>query len=380
MSRGSYALLVALLTAPGWLSAQQPITTMTYEEAISRLQGHSVPEYWPSRVQGLSARLDTLARGSARVIAITPGGRPVHLVTYGELDSVPRRANFNSAIGARDARYYMDRSARRKPVVLFVGPVHGQEVEGLVGLVNLIHVMETGRDLLGRDRSELRSLGERCRLLIIPTGNPDGVARFEPGHLNGLALADLEFWGQGTWADGTLLGWPGAKQRHPMVGEDVGHLGSYFNDAGVNPMHDEFFHPMSGEASAILDAARLEGPDLAVSLHSHGSAPTLVRTAYVPVEVQEAVRELHRAYNAELAARGLPTQALVEVKAEAGNPPAPFNLSSALYHVSGAVSFLHENSHGLVGYAELSLEQLLEVELALYEVMLRYALSMHGSG
>ena len=37
---------------------------------------------------------------------------------------------------------------RKKPVVFFVGPVHGHEVEALTGLVNLIHIMETGRDLL----------------------------------------------------------------------------------------------------------------------------------------------------------------------------------------------------------------------------------------
>ena len=59
---------------------------------------------------------------------------------------------------------------------------------------------------------------------------------------------DLRFWGQGTWKDGTLCDWPACKRQHPMAGENIGFLGCYFNDAGINPMHDEFFAPMSPEA------------------------------------------------------------------------------------------------------------------------------------
>ena len=52
-------------------------------------------------------------------------------------------------------------------------------------------------------------------------------------------------------------------------------------------MHDEFFAPLGPEAPAILRVAIREGPDLAVSLHSHQSAPAVLRPAYVPLEQQE---------------------------------------------------------------------------------------------
>jgi hypothetical protein len=54
---------------------------------------------------------------------------------------------------------------------------------------------------------------------------------------------------------------------------DVGILGAYFNDDGVNLMHDDFFLPMARETDAILRLARGEAPDVAVSLHSHESPP-----------------------------------------------------------------------------------------------------------
>ena len=360
-----------------WLRRQAPDGPrpgyMSREQALANLRGHTVPAFWPTRVEQVEARVSTLRRGMARVIATSPGGRAVHLVTYGEKEPGSSRANFNSAAGGRDLAAYRDRSLRTKPVLLLVGPVHGQEAEGLAGLMNLIEVMETGRDLLGRDQSALRALGERTRLLNVPTGNPDGVARFRPGHLVGLTRADKEYWGQGTWADDSLVGHPFSKLRHPMVGPDVGNLGSYFNDAGVNPMHEELTRPFSAEAPAILDVARAEAPDLAVSLHSRIPAPAILRPSYVPLEVQEEVRSLARRYNALLEARGIPTSPLPQVGPEEGDPPPYFNLVSALYHVGGATPFTHENTHG-VTEAPLGLVEILDAELLLFEAMLRHAL------
>lgn len=367
-------LLLSILALPLLAYAQE---TMTYEEAIERIPNRDIPAFWIGKVDGLSARLDTLERGDVRVIAVSPGGRPIHLVTYGDYEPAPKKANYNSAMGAGDAAYYADKSGRQKPVILFVGPVHGQETEGLTGLVNLIHIMETGYDLAGRDQSRLRKLAEQTRMLIIPTANPDGVARFVPQTLIGMELADLQFWGQGTWNDGTLIGWPDAKQQHPMKGDNVGFRGCYFNDAGVNPMHDEFFRPMSTEAPAILDLARSEAPDLAVSLHSHAQPPVPLRPAYVPLEVQQSIRVLAAIYFDLLEQRGLPRGSLFEPRAESGT--TPFNLVSAIYHVSGASVFTHECPHGLSDYEErmgqkLTLTDILDLQLALYEAMLQFAL------
>jgi len=350
---------------------------MTTEEAIARIPDRELPAFWVGDVATIARRCASLKQAEVRVIATSPGSRPLYLVAYGEREVVPARANFNSAIGGRDPAAFVDKAARRRPVVLFVGPVHGQETEGLTGLANLIEVMETGHDRRGQPQPALQELGRRCRLLIIPDGNPDGLARFAARTLQGMEADDIRFWGQGTWADGSLCSWPECKRQHPMAGPNVGFRGCYFDDAGVNPMHDEFFNPLGPEAPAILKVAQREGPEMAVSLHSHAGNPTVLRTAFVPLEVQEQARDLARDYYALCDERGLPHGGLYEAQPEKGPVPAPFNLTSALYHISGANAFTFECPHGVRGEkaCQVSLEQILEIQLALYEAMLRWALA-----
>ncbi len=352
------------------------IETMTYEEAIERIPDENPPSFWIGSLEKLQDRLDEVHRGTVETLTSSPGARPIHLVTYGERESVESRANFNSAVASREPSNYVDRSERERPVVFFVGPVHGHEVEGLTGLCNFLSVLESGEDLRGREQQTLRDLAEECRIVVIPCGNPDGLARFEPRSLCGMSLADLEFWGQGTWADDRLIGWPHAKQLHPMAGDEVGFLGCYFNDDGVNPMHDEPFDPMGPEEPAIIGAIRREAPAVTVSLHSHGYPPTFHRPKYVPLDVQADSREIHRDYNALLAEQGFPRSALHDVAAESGNPPPYFNLVSAAYHVSGTIGLLHECPHGLIGenMFDISHEGVLDVQLALYEAILRHAI------
>ena len=157
-----------------------------------------------------------------------------------------------------------------------------------------------------------------------------------------------------------------------MAGDDIGFLGCYFDDKGINPMHDEFFAPMGPEAPAILKVAADEGPDLAVSLHSHENKPAVLRPAYVTAEVQQDIRSLAEHCYALLAQRDLPHAGLFEVKSEGGKNPSPFNLTSALYHVSGASSFTFECPHGLKDGCEVSFDQILDIQLSLYEAMLKY--------
>ncbi len=357
--------------------------SMTYEQALQRIPKRKLPEFWVGDREGLKQCLSNPKKGRVKTIATTPGGRPVQLVTFGQYEPARHKANFNSAIGGRMPSAYMDKVGRQKPVVFFVGPVHGHEVEALTGLANFIRVMETGRDMAGRDQSELRALGQKCRLLIVPAGNPDGIARFAPRSLQGMKLNDVRFWGQGTWDDDTFCGWPESKRQHPMRGDNTGFLGCYFNDDGINPMHDEFFAPMGPEAPAILNVAKEEGPDLAVSLHSHSSNPALLRPAYVTTEIQEEVRALAERCYALLEQRGLPHAARpFSVASEGGKNPAPFNLTSALYHVSGATPFTFECPHGIISEraCRVSIKETLDIQLTLYEAMLRHAIEKKKSG
>ncbi len=359
------------------MAQAEKLGKMTYGEALARIPASAVPGFWVGDLEGIHRHVERVTRGQVRTIATSPGGRPVYLVTYGQSEAWQRCANYNSAIGAREPDAFLARDARARPVVAFIGPVLGHETEGLTGLVNLVAVMETGCDLRGRVHPTLRAMADQCRLLIVPCANPDGLARFEPRLLNGMGLDDLRFWGQGTWSDDTLCGWPGCKRFHPMRGDGVGFLGCYFNDAGINPMHDEFFAPMSDEVEAILQLVREEAPDLAVSLHSHEDPPALLRPAYVPLEVQTSVSELAAKADVRLEAEGVCHGQPFEPSAECGPHPASFNLTSAIHHTSGATAFTFECPHGTCGdtaYA-VSPEKILDIQFALYESTLVGALS-----
>lgn len=341
-----------------------------------------IPDFYKSRLSDIDDEIENLKTGMAKAVAVSPGGRPVYAVYYGEKDDFHSQANYNSAVAARNPAYFARKEAGTKPVIFFIGPVHGQEVENIVGMVNLIHVAETGKDYRGKDWSSLKGKLEKCRVIIIPCGNPDGRKRCPYDSFVGLPTAIMTKYGQGTRKDGSLYGWPGAKAVHPMKG-DVGILGAYFNDDGINPMHDDWFRPMADETKAILDMARSEVPDLTVSLHSHENKPRILPAHYVPWFMKERVQDLTRRLNDRYERAGLPhipEEWIGEpgIEDEQFPPRTSFNLIGALHHVSGTMAFTFECSHGTVSEdspeAFVSHGDILDIQLHLYEEMLDYAL------
>ena len=74
--------------------------------------------------------------------------------------------------------------------------------------------------------------------------------------------------------------------------------------------------------------------------------------------------------------RSLPHVELFEIEDESGTVPPAFNLLSALYHVSGTAVFTFESPHGLSTeeWENRSHDRLLDIQLTLYESMMRHAL------
>jgi len=189
-------------------------------------------------------------------------------------------------------------------------------------------------------------------------------------------------YGQGTRKDGSLWGWPDAKSVHPMKG-DVGILGAYFNDDGINPMQDEYFSPMAEETAAILEIAKTEAPDIAVSLHSHENKPMILQPSYVAMFMKNRVYDLAKQLNERYKNSGLPYQQNEYMwKPQVDDPEFPpnvtFNLISALHHISGTMAFTYECCHGSVSEnpraPKVSYEEILDIELNLFDVMLDYIL------
>lgn len=344
-----------------------------------------IPLFYGSTLNVIEEEVDRVKKGEVKAVATSPGGFPVYAVYYGVKENFSSQANYNSAVAARNAGYYARKDSASKPVVFFLGPVHGHEVEGIAGLINLIHVAETGKDRRGKEWNSLQGKLEQCRVIIIPCGNPDGRLRCPYDSFVGLPVEIMTKYGQGTRTDGSSWGWPGAKSLHPMKG-NVGILGAYFNDEGINMMHDDWFSPMATETEAILDIARQEAPDLTVSLHSHHQKSRILPAHYVPWYLKTQIDTLTLRVNRRYASAGLPNIpedwfSRPGVEDEYFPPLTSFNLISALHHVSGTMAFTFECSHGTVTDAEpeptVSYQDILGIQLHLYEEMLDYALEKH---
>ncbi len=339
-------------------------------------QNMDLPDFWRGKVEDVAEAVEKIEKGEVEVIARSPGGRNVHLVSYGERDDFASQANYNSACGAGNPGYYAHKTDKTKPVVLFVGPVHGQEMEAIVGLVNLIHIGETGKDLRGKSWKDLADNLSKCRVLIIPCGNPDGRDRCPLDSFVGVERKIMTHYGQGSTKDGDDYGWPGAKRLHPMKG-DVGFLGAYFNDDGINMMHDEFFNPMAEETRAIMKVAQEEAPDYIAVLHSHGNAPAVLQATYVPRYIKTRIRKFSHQLADRYQREELPNHRLPEPEEDGLKfPPPTFNLTSAIHHICGGTSFTFECSHGLKEpeYPQVSHDQILDIQLILYDELLKFAL------
>lgn len=303
--------------------------------------------FWKTKPADVEAMLDDAKLGKVHTLCKSAGEHTIRYITYGEPVDYSRQANYSSACGAKDTRYYADREGKR-PTILLLGATHGQEMEGVAALMNLICLLETGLDLRGKAVPELIDTfaASDCRLIIIPIYNYDGRVRCLTDSMIGEPLDSLRYHGQGTWKDGSLCGWPECKAIHPIK-DAAGFLGAYYNDDGVNLMHDNFFSPMAEETKALLALCDREAPECIIGLHGGDNCTNvLLQPDYVPLETKEGVYRLASAVAEYQEAHGLKSN-VESVNEHIGMPPPSFNLTTALHHVCGAVSSTYESNEGL---------------------------------
>ena len=343
----------------------------------------AVPAYWKTKLEDVESLMKTVKKGTAKVVAKSPGGRDVWLVEYGEKQDFNRTANYSSACGAKHPKFYADKVGK-KPVIFIIGAEHGSEMEGVAGITNLIQMIETGKDFKGETNPYLAECINHCRLLIIPIACPDGRARFPYESLVGVKYLDFRHYGQGRWKhNGELCMYPGCKEVHPIK-EASSVLGAYFNDNGYNLVHDNFFGTMQPENRAIFDIADAEAPDYTLHLHGGGNVQNEIDHAnYLPMYLRELVQDLKLKAKAEATKHGLPMLLNKIRTKDAVFPPETFNIMSALHYACGTASILYESNQGLdyTGVREIEPEweavldhdQILLHHYILFEQTIRFA-------
>lgn len=321
------------------------------------LEAENPPDFWVSTVDGVASYLqDHVHLGEVVVIGKSAGGRPIRAVLYGRAREGKGTTTFSGAIGAGSMRAYFGPDFDKK-VYMAMASIHGGEFEGIVGLVNLLSVLETGKDLRGKPWPEIVAAAGRIdRLIVIPIVNMDGRARvpLRMEAFHGFDGTINQYMNTGGWLDGKLIGWPECKVFIPLDFNRTQFPGGYPNDNGVNLMHDDFLGARQPETQALFDLAARERPDLILNLHTGASSPYYYTRMLRPVAedaLTPAFDGLYRSVHTALAKAGL--QYSSDPAAESDPSHAPkgvFNLDTALDYHCGALSVVVESpSHGYAG-------------------------------
>jgi hypothetical protein len=119
-----------------------------------------IPSFWLTTVDEVADFLkNNVRKGQLEIIGTSAGGRPIYAVTYGNPRQGIGTTTFSGSIGFGNVRAYRGPD-HEKTVYMGMSAVHGGELEGIAGTVNLISVIETGRDLRGREWPDIQRIAE----------------------------------------------------------------------------------------------------------------------------------------------------------------------------------------------------------------------------
>lgn len=323
-------------------------------------EAENIPAFWITTVEGISSFLKgNVKKGRLEAIGTSAGGRTVWAVFYGEARKGKGTTTFSGACGIRNIAPYRGPD-NGKTVYLGLGGVHGYELEGISGVINLISVLETGKDLNGTEWPDISELtGKLDRIILIPLLNPDGRARVpvrmekHRGYSKDSYLVH-EYLNTGGKTDGTLIGWPDVKEYIPMDFSTVGFPGGYPNDAGVNIMHDDFFGDIQPETKALFDLVAAEKPDVIINMHTGAPGNNYYIRMHRPLcepLLKPVFDSLYTTVHKGLTLKGLQSTDDPKIEADPGQAPqGVYNLDAALNFHCGALSVVVEApGHGFSG-------------------------------
>ena len=298
------------------------------------------PDFWKVRPDEIAERCRTVTRGRSEVIARTPLGHPVYAVFYGDFSEPPPQTNWSAGASSTTWRNFVGDRKDGKQTFLFVAGVHGAEAETVAGAMNVIQLLETGRDYRRKADPVLTDLVSKYRFIVVPCGNMDGRA-ISPDHLRGLDFHDFRVASQGAWKDGSLVGWRGSKAWFPLPLDRVSYPGGYPNADGYNIMHDAAPGDIrTAEARALLKLAARWRVDAVLNGHSYEYAPSILPPSSLDLPAKaERGLDIRLRVNRAIHAAGLTAR---EPTRGAARPSHNLNTMFALS--SGALALTLESS------------------------------------
>jgi predicted deacylase len=387
-------LVFAILLTPAFFSCT-PIKQKAHKFNIPEgylKEPEQIPAFWLNTVDEVAGFLSSnVHKGQVEVIGTSAGGRPIRAVFYGQARKGKGTSTFSGSLGFRNVLAYRGPD-HAKTVYLGMASVHGGEFEGIVGIVNLISVLETGKDLRGKEWPEINAaLAKIDRLILIPIMNPDGRARI-PIRMEiqrDTSYTVNEYLNTGGKPDGTLIGWPQVKEFIPIDFKTTSFPGGYPNDAGINIMHDDFLGKIQPETKALLDLVARERPDLVINMHT--GAPTKdyymrMHRPFAEPALMPTFDALYQKVHTGLALQGLQGTRDPQIEADPTRvPKGVYNLDTGLNLHCGALSVVIESpSHGFSGTnraGEIVLqtpEMILDAQLVCHQEAIKFLIETGG--
>lgn len=359
-----------------------------------------IPDFWCASTAEVNEYMTGKVKvGTVEMLGKSAGGRPIYGVGYGCARQGKGTTTWSGASTINDIKAFRGPDSDRKVLMIFAG-IHGFELEGIVGTMNLISVFETGKDLAGNERPEILALRDSLdRIYIIPISNPDGRDRV-PIRMEKFRGSDPEayhvheYLNTGGVKDGELIGWPACKRYNPIDFNEFEFPGSYPNDNGINLMHDDFFGQMQPETRILCDIAARERPDIILNMHTGVSRNNYFIEMLHPckaafnVKLLEAWKDLFVYVHTQLTLKGL--KKTNDVSREAKVPEnvtgaGDINLSSVLsFHCGGLCTTVEDGSHGYTGVyddgtpVDHSPKVILESQLTVYQATMEFLLHSNG--
>jgi hypothetical protein len=367
-----------------------PKPSFTFEIPPDYLrEAPEIPDFWVSEYKEVYSFLDkTVKKGKIEVIGTSAGGKEIKAVLYGTPRQGKGTTTFSGSLGFGDVAAYRGPD-HGKTVYMGMAAVHGGEFEGIVGMVNLISVLETGKDLRGREWPLINEVASKIdRLILIPVTNPDGRERI-PLRMELYRDTDFivaEYLNTGGDDKGKITGWPQIKEFIPMDFSKPGFPGGYPNDNGVNFQHDNFLGKKQPETQALFDLTDREKPDVIINLHTGAVYMRMDRPLGEPA-LHTAFDTLFRYVHSELAVKGLrhTNDPFIEGNAAEQASTGAYNLDGALNWHCGALSVVVESpSHSFSGIRETqkrnieSPDNLLDAQLICHQQAMKFLAETGG--
>lgn len=320
------------------------------------------PAWWLCRPEEIADICLNVKKGRCEVIGQTAAGFPLFAVFYGQFDDRPRQSSWSAAASSDDFESYYGKP--EKQTIIWATGFHGAEPEGVVATLNMIQLLETGKDLRGRSYPKLLELIPQFRIVFLPCVNMDGRA-ISQDHLQGTDKLSFRKACQGEWPDGRPIEWRESKRYFPLPLDRVKHPGGYPNADGFNIMHDATpGNIRTPEARAMLALIERYAADFFFNGHSCEGKPFMIMPSEIDYQAHvERGLELADAVNARLVEAGL--RSGMPKKA----PTRTFCFNNLVPLTSGGMAMANE----LNSWAD-SFDDMIEPNFIIMEVILESAL------